>query len=297
MHKIFFYAFFISNLLTKYSVSQEEVYLDLFFSSESFTLSAEEQGRQATFIKNLDSNLIFSVSIYGYCDDRASTQFNDSLSLKRAIYIKNRIIDLGIKSTLITEVEGKGEVPLQTLSTKDSIQQRSLNRMARIIIKTKPILTPPKELNFVTPQKDITAKEYPRKIPTRKTLNDDLKVGDTIVFEEIQFLDNRHKIHPKSYPTLDSIVKNLKMKPQYDILIMGHICCVAPDYKGRDALDTDTSIENLSEARAKAVVDYLVKKGIKSKRLSYIGLKGFYPTGKGEFFDRRVEIKITNIKY
>lgn len=296
MFKIFIYSFLLINLISKYAVSQHEINLELFFSSGSFILSQEEKAKQTSFIRNLDFNLISSISIYGYCDDKASTQFNDFLSLKRAIYVRNLAMELGVKNELINKVEGRGELPLRNIESKDSVQQRSLNRMVKIIVQRKSLRNPLENSDLTVLQND-TMQEHFKKTFCRKTLRDDLRVGDTVVFDAIQFLDNRHKIHPKSYPALDSIVKNLKMKPQYDILIMGHICCVAPDYAGHDALDTDTGIENLSTARAKAVVDYLVKKGIKSKRLTYIGLRGFYPTGKGEFFDRRIEIKITNIEY
>lgn len=61
---------------------------------------------------------------------------------------------------------------------------------------------------------------------------------------------------------------------------------------GQDGLDLNTGKENLSVVRAKTIYDYLKHKGIKSKRMSYKGLKANYPTGKGAKYDRRVEIKV-----
>jgi outer membrane protein OmpA-like peptidoglycan-associated protein len=39
-----------------------------------------------------------------------------------------------------------------------------------------------------------------------------------------------------------------------------------------------------------------VKQGISPGRLTYKGMKADYPTGKGEKYDRRVEIEITGVK-
>jgi outer membrane protein OmpA-like peptidoglycan-associated protein len=91
---------------------------------------------------------------------------------------------------------------------------------------------------------------------------------------------------------LDSLVTTLKEKPAYEIIIYGHICCHPP---GQDGQDISTGIFNLSVARAKVIYDYLIEHGIEAGRLSYKGLKADYPTGKGEKYDRRVEIQITRI--
>jgi hypothetical protein len=39
----------------------------------------------------------------------------------------------------------------------------------------------------------------------------------------------------------------------------------------------------------------MIEKGIKRKRMRYVGLKNKYPLGKETKYDRRVEIKITSI--
>jgi outer membrane protein OmpA-like peptidoglycan-associated protein len=64
---------------------------------------------------------------------------------------------------------------------------------------------------------------------------------------------------------------------------------------GKDGLDKDTGLMNLSEARAKAIYDYLIKNGIDARRLDYKGLKSNFPLGIGDKFDRRVEIEITDV--
>ncbi len=93
---------------------------------------------------------------------------------------------------------------------------------------------------------------------------------------------------------MDTLITELKRESKYDILILGHVCC--QPVGSEDLLDVRTGIKNLSVARAKAVYDGLVLNGIKEQRLAYKGLKSDFPTGKGRYYDRRVEIKIVNIR-
>ncbi len=124
-------------------------------------------------------------------------------------------------------------------------------------------------------------------------LNDNQKVGDKVTLENILFQNIRHSLLPESFPVLDTLVSVLQRKKEYHILILGHVCCAPP---GIDGLDIDTGLRNLSVARAKAIYDYLVENGIDASRLAYKGMKGDYPTGRGDKFDRRVEIQIMAIK-
>jgi flagellar motor protein MotB len=72
------------------------------------------------------------------------------------------------------------------------------------------------------------------------------------------------------------------------------VCCT----NKADGLDYDTNEKNLSEARAKAIYDYLVAKGISENRLSYKGFGHSRPkeliedTPQKEQANRRVEIMI-----
>jgi len=63
-----------------------------------------------------------------------------------------------------------------------------------------------------------------------------------------------------------------------------------------DLRNVRTGKNDLSEARAKSVYNYLQKHGISNKRMRYIGMAYRNPTGKGDSYDRRVEIEITEIE-
>ena len=74
--------------------------------------------------------------------------------------------------------------------------------------------------------------------------------------------------------------------------IEGHVCCT---HGTRDAIDRKTKIRNLSLARAKAVYDYFIKKGVKHYRMKFVGHKRKFPLGGEPELDRRVEILVTRV--
>lgn len=69
---------------------------------------------------------------------------------------------------------------------------------------------------------------------------------------------------------LNALIKN----PHLKIELQGHFCCQS--YLG-DGPDNDTGLNNLSEARAKAVYDFLVQGGIGPNRLRYKGMGNYFP--------------------
>lgn len=103
----------------------------------------------------------------------------------------------------------------------------------------------------------------------------------------IKFRVGKATIEPSSYHILDSVVETLKAHPEIKVEIQGYT-----DSTGSRARNI-----KLSEARAKAVYNYLVKKGISPNRLKY---KGYGPdnpiapnnTPEGRAQNRRIEFKI-----
>lgn len=116
---------------------------------------------------------------------------------------------------------------------------------------------------------------------------DTLYQGESMVLKHIYFNVGESTLLPESYPYLDKIVQTLQEKPKIDIEISGHT----------DNTGIEKDNMQLSRARAKAVVDYLIKQGIKQDRLSYKGLGSSQPietntTEEGRAENRRVEITI-----
>ncbi|MFY9592083.1 MAG: OmpA family protein, partial [Bacteroidales bacterium] len=116
-------------------------------------------------------------------------------------------------------------------------------------------------------------------------------IGSKIVLKNIFFDYGKETLRPTSLPELDRLVALLNSYPSMTIEIGGHT-----DNHGSLKFNTD-----LSEARAKSVVDYLVDKGISKSRLTYKGYAYLQPiatndTEEGRQENRRVEFKVISIK-
>ncbi|MBN2777661.1 MAG: OmpA family protein [Bacteroidales bacterium] len=116
-------------------------------------------------------------------------------------------------------------------------------------------------------------------------------IGSKIVLKNIFFDYGKETLRETSFPELDRLVALLNSYPDMKIEIGGHT-----DSHGGLQFNTQ-----LSEARAKSVVDYLVEKGISKPRLSYKGYAYLQPiatndTDEGRQQNRRVEFKVISIK-
>jgi len=113
-------------------------------------------------------------------------------------------------------------------------------------------------------------------------------VGTKIVLRNIFFDFDKATLRPESSAELEKLDQVLVENPTIKIEILGHT-----DNKGTAEYNKD-----LSERRAKAVVDYLIGKGIKAERLKYAGYGFEQPiatndTDEGRQLNRRTEFEIT----
>lgn len=120
-----------------------------------------------------------------------------------------------------------------------------------------------------------------------------ITVGQRVTLKNIFFDYNKATLRPISRIELDKFYNMLKEKSQLVVEISGHT-----DSKGNDDFNM-----KLSQSRAQSVVDYLVKKGIDTKRMVAVGYgetkpiaKNTKPNGKddevGMQLNRRVEYRI-----
>jgi outer membrane protein OmpA-like peptidoglycan-associated protein len=112
-------------------------------------------------------------------------------------------------------------------------------------------------------------------------------VGTKIILKNIFFDFDKATLRPESTNELERLTKLLNDVPTLKIEISGHT-----DSKG--AADYN---QKLSQNRAKAVVDYLVKAGITADRLTFAGYGKDQPiatndTDEGRQLNRRTEFKI-----
>jgi outer membrane protein OmpA-like peptidoglycan-associated protein len=115
------------------------------------------------------------------------------------------------------------------------------------------------------------------------------KIDEPIVLNNVYFETAKYDLLPESNTELDNLVILLKENISYKIEIDGHT----------DNTGNEKDNQVLSENRAKAVVDYILNKGISKDRLSYKGYGSSKPIAdnnidEGKAKNRRVEFKIVS---
>jgi len=136
---------------------------------------------------------------------------------------------------------------------------------------------------------DLTGK-IPEEPITHDFNLEKVEVGTKVVLENIFFETNKATLKPESYPQLEQVLKFLNSNPSVRMEISGHT-----DNTGSLKLNT-----NLSQARAEAVVKYLVERGVDPSRLDAKGYAFSQPiapndTAEGRAKNRRVEFKILSM--
>ena len=261
--------FFTNSVLSQNNKAHE-----VYFDTDSYEIPSTERNRLLLFLTKIDSLKIEKITIYGFCDDRGTDDYNMTLSQQRADAIKSIFVTNQINDSLITNVDGKGEILLKIVKETNLEKIRGLNRKVEIV---------------VTP----VVKKIKNEPTLEQKLKGELKVGEKIVLDKILFRQDYAYLMPKSKKTLDQIAKILLEREDVYFTIQGHVCCTP---FGRDAIDKKTKKRNLSVARAKYIYDYLAKKGVRRSRMKYEGLRHKFPLGGKPEDDRRVEILITEIK-
>lgn len=112
-------------------------------------------------------------------------------------------------------------------------------------------------------------------------------IGQTMILHNIFFDTDQHTLRHESRVELDKLIGFLQSNSNLKTEIGGHT-----DNEGSDEYNLQ-----LSEARAKAVFDYLAAHGVAVSRLTYRGYGETQPTGsnatpKGKAMNRRTEFKI-----
>lgn len=118
------------------------------------------------------------------------------------------------------------------------------------------------------------------------------KVDETFVINNVYYDFNKAELKEESFPALDEMARMLNYYPTMVVEIGAHT----------DNVGSDDYNQKLSEARAKAVVDYLISKGISAERLQSKGYGETMPIAEnridgkdnpeGRAKNRRTEFKV-----
>lgn len=272
----------ITLLFSQLLIAQKEMTHEVYFETDKFEVPPTEHNRLLMFLSEIESMDIAKISIYGFTDDRGTDTYNLKLSQDRANSIKTIFSNNEFDESVITNVDGKGEILLKLIKENDLNKIRGLNRKVEIIVSS---VFPPKV-------KEAPEVAEAKKREATELLKGELKAGDKFELNNILFKTGYSKLLPESKETLKELAEILVERKDLYFTIQGHVCCTK---NSRDAIDRKTKKRNLSVARAKFIYDYLAKQGVNKRRMKYVGMRRKFPLGGEPKLDRRVEILITYV--
>jgi len=137
----------------------------------------------------------------------------------------------------------------------------------------------------------VKAAELKAKLEANSVDKQVIKINKGSRIAEVQiapiwFETNQSVVQTQYTSILDNLAETMAQNPNYQLKIVGHA----------DEVGSSQSNQQLSEARAKACFDYLLKKGIKASRMSFVGYGERFPklpntTTDGRQQNRRVEME------
>jgi outer membrane protein OmpA-like peptidoglycan-associated protein len=281
----------------------------VYFDFDKWQLTSTAQQTLDVLIKGKPFK---TISIYGHTDQLGSEEYNRALSSKRAEAVKSYLLENGIDANVVAIVQAFGE-ERPAIEKLDATSRKANRRVAIEAVKdvdalatTDPqtqVPAPPVTTNPV-PEKTVPERKPSTPPVTRQQTKEKLveeirdtgtKAGDNIVLKNINFYGGRHAFLPTAYPALQDLFETMQAVPTLEIEIQGHICCQPG---GGDGVDLDTGEPFLSYNRAKAVFEFLARRGIDRNRMRYRGFGRRFPIIENEITEeekttnRRVEIKI-----
>jgi len=297
--------------------AQEAGPLIVHFAFDSYKLSVSAKGEIDSFFNA--SRGWETALVSGYTDSIGSSSYNENLSVRRALAVRDYLVGKGLLAEGRIKTAGYGKE--RPVDGNGSDSERAANRRVEILFRRERaatvVVVPPAQRDSVVirvPDTDSvhTAAPMQRESAAAATppppspsspkqtiydavMDSSVVVGSTIPLRDVNFYPGRHIPLPVSNLILDELARAMKANRRLRIQIEGHICCL-PD--GIDGADLGTMQPNLSVQRAKYVYDYLVRLGIAKRRMSYTGFGAsgkLYPREENEeqrAENRRVEIRI-----
>lgn len=141
---------------------------------------------------------------------------------------------------------------------KDFIYQDSFRHNNDYGIPIISMITTSDSINFYNRPSPVKTKPKPDKVLIANT---EIKVNEAFIASAINFENNSDKLLESAYPTLEVVAKFLLENTDFKLKIIGHT----------DNIGSPFANQKLSEDRARAVVRFLITKGIKTKQLIAIG--------------------------
>ena len=202
-------------------------------------------------------------------------------------YLKGKVFDKETKKAI------KAEFELKDLTTGKSITKSysdstdgtfliciSPGKNYGLFVSTEKYMFYSENINLTITNSQ--QKPYEKDIPLDKIMK-----GSKIILNNIFFATDSSNLKNNSQTELKKLISFMNINSSIKVEISGHT-----DNKGNIAHNLD-----LSNRRAKAVYEYLIKNGVKAERLTYKGFGQTLPiatndTEEGRALNRRTEMKI-----
>ncbi len=239
--------------------------LEVFFDFDKYDINMGANQKLLDWVAN--SKNIEVQKIYGFCDWKGTSIYNDSLSWKRVHAIYDFLKERSVKIKPDYEIKGFG---------KDFEQSKIQSENRKVMVIYQIVKEPESKT-----KEAILLEELNSSLKTSK-------VGDIIKLKDIYFFNNSPRLLPKSKPILYELLCVMNDNPKLKIEVQGHICC-----------QTVSGQYDVSILRARAIWVFLIQNGINRKRITYKGYGNTRPvhpipekSAEEEEDNRRVEIMI-----
>ncbi|MCW3087651.1 MAG: outer rane lipoprotein omp16 precursor [Sediminibacterium sp.] len=206
----------------------------------------------------------------------------------RTLYVKGKVIDKKTNKPLPSSVE------LVDNSNNNALMKVQTDELGEYFIT----LPTGKDYTFTVNRKGYLfySELYPLSTKTADSVYkkdiylQPVELNAVFTFNNIQFANNSFQLPPAGFIELDKLLQVLAENPSLKVEISGHT----------DNVGKPDDNMKLSANRAKALVDYLVSKGIDLKRLTYKGYGSTQPiaentTEAGRAKNRRTTFTVTGI--
>ena len=261
----------------------------IFFNTDDPFLNEAAEKKIDKLAMNLQPGV--RITIVGYADYRGDVYYNDMLAMRRAQSVAAKLEKNGVDKKSLKLVASKGDVHRD----EEKHGGYAEDRRADIVVKHEAAVKVPEPVKPKVKPKPVAVKKEPAPTVTTENISE-AEVGSTLKVDNLYFIGGRDIIKRESRKAVDDLFNILRENPRIKIQIEGHVCCTGNDEE--DGTDLATGEDNLSEARAKAVYNILVSRGIYAGRLKYKGMARTKPVTRDEStqylsdLNRRVEIRI-----
>lgn len=266
-------------LLSVLSLQAQEVQtVSIYFPNDKADLVLSQK-EKVDSIKQLYKRDSIAISLKGYANAYASKAYNLKLAQARVKTVQNYLLPLKVIETAAIGEQESYSWEERRVDATITISERNIPDSTQFK-KDEPIATGNKRRMLSSRRLDITSYS-------------ELEINEKTVLFGVFFQGGTDRmLGASSQITLRKLLRFMNGYPTRKIKLTGHICCSMDKPPEEDGINNRTKSKTLSVDRAKAVYNYLIRKGISPDRMVYEGRAYLEPLDWEEIKNRRVEITI-----